>query len=132
LIHLEECNENFIPPLDQKVDLRDYSKKLAEKSITFEAWDGKKLIGLVAAYFNDLEQRVGFITNVSVVKDHHGKGIARALMDRCIEYAKKENFRSIKLEVSENNEGAIQLYKKLSFTPIELKDQTVKMILDLN
>ena len=132
LLHLKKCNDNFIPPLDKKVNLAEYSQKLADKSITFEAWLNDELIGLVAAYLNDLENHVGHITSVSVVKDHNGKGIAMELLDRCIEYARRQNFKHITLEVSEDNLGAVQLYKKFDFIPFENKNRMVRMKLDVS
>ena len=45
--HLKECNYNFIPPLDEKVNIMNYSKKIYEKAITFEAWNEKILIALI-------------------------------------------------------------------------------------
>ena len=55
MIHLKKCSENFDPPLEKKVNLADYSKKLAEHSVSFEAWMESELVGLVAAYLNDIE-----------------------------------------------------------------------------
>ena len=131
-LHLKECNENFIPPLDQKVNLHEYSKKIFEKAITFEAWADKTLVGMVAAYFNDIENLSGYITSVSVDKNYTGKGVAHELMKSCIEYARKNNFLQIKLEVAEGNLKAIQLYKKFDFAAIEMKDTMVKMKLTIN
>jgi ribosomal protein S18 acetylase RimI-like enzyme len=130
-LHLEKCKDNFIPPLDQTVDLSEYAKKIADRSMTFEAWINNTLAGLVAAYFNDAENHSGYITNVSVLGNYKGKGIGYELMNRCIEFAIQNSFNQIKLEVAENNDNAIQLYKKLNFTIFEKKDKKVGMILDL-
>jgi ribosomal protein S18 acetylase RimI-like enzyme len=132
LIHLKKCSDNFIPPLASKVNLDEYAQKLADRSITFEAWDENNLVGLVATYFNDLENRIAYITNVSVEKEYNGRGIANELVKRCIEYAKEKDFQNIMLEVSENNTGAIQLYKKFKFAIVQQDKGTIKMNLDLN
>ncbi|MBA3704781.1 MAG: GNAT family N-acetyltransferase [Bacteroidetes bacterium] len=131
-LHLKECNNNFIPALDQKVSVKDYSEKIAEKAVTFEAWADNILVGLVAAYFNDSENRVGYITNVSITMNQSGKGIASELINRCMKYARQKNFKEIKLEVFKNNNKAIQLYKKLNFTSVEIKNDMVQMQQDLN
>lgn len=126
-LHLKECDNNFIPPLSQKVDLHEYSKKLAEKAVTFEAWKGKALIGLVAAYFNDAESGSGFITNVSVTENYCDKGLASRLMSNCIEYAIQHNINNITLEVSNYNNEAIRLYKKFHFTIFQDKGDLIMM-----
>jgi len=131
LIHLKSCNKDFDPPLEKKVDLRDYAEKLAERSVSFEAWNGNELVGLVAAYLNDVENKIGYITSVSVLKKYYGKGIANELMKNCINYAMQQNFEEIQLEVSQNSQGAIQLYKKFNFYQVGQEDQMVKMKLDL-
>ena len=125
--HLVKCNDNFIPKLTDKVDIAAYSKKIAENSVTFEAWLKDELIGLIAAYFNDSKNHVGFITNVSTVKEYSGKGIASRLMKSCIKYAGEHQFNEIALEVFNKNVGAIQLYKKFGFHNSSTKDDLIIM-----
>ena len=129
--HLIECNDNFRPPLDEKVNIQEYSNKLFEKSLTFEAWTGQTLIGLVAAYFNDLKNYSGYITNVSVVRKYTGKGIASELLNICIEYAIKNNFKEIILEVAKEGNNAIHLYKNFGFLKFKSKGDVLLMKLVL-
>jgi ribosomal protein S18 acetylase RimI-like enzyme len=114
LKHLIECDTNFIPPLSQKVALEEYSQKLFEMSITFEAWINKALIGLIAGYFNQ-DTNICFISNVSVLLGYQGKGIAHQLMINCIEYSRNKNNSRIILEVNNANVVAIAFYKKIGF-----------------
>jgi ribosomal protein S18 acetylase RimI-like enzyme len=115
LTHLNACKDNFIPALDKTVDIASYSKKIAENCITFEAWVSNKLAGLIAAYFNDPENTSGFITNVSVLKIYAGRGFASELLKNCIDYGVENKFKEISLEVENQNERAIRLYKKMGF-----------------
>lgn len=130
-LHLKLCNEKFIPPLEEKVNIREYSKKLFKKSVTFEAWENQTLAGLVAAYFNDTENHLGFITNVSILKDYKGKGIASELMNMCINYSKGNKFTEIILEVSKENKDAISLYEKFNFVNFEIKNDLLIMKLKI-
>ena len=127
LIHLNKCKDNFIPALDKTVDITKYSKKIVESSVTFEAWINKELIGLIATYFNDNENYSGFITNVSVVNECAGRGLASELLKNCIQYAEKRNFKEINLEVYHKNEQAIKLYKKYDFYQASSKEDLVIM-----
>lgn len=132
LTHLRECNNNFFPPLAERVNVDEYAQKIFEKSVTFEAWNGKTLAGLLAAYFNDISDNSVFITNVSVLKDFMGLGIASKLLEECIGYGYKENFKEIKLEVRWDNHHAIGLYRKFDFK-IDGKDKDyLKMKLELS
>src|ERR1700687_3495700 len=125
--HLERCDENFSPRLSFKVDIEEYSKKISAKAQTFEAWSGDTLVGLVAAYLNDRGARRGFITNVSVVKAFMGRGIASALLDRCLDRSRQEGMDAIGLEVNMESREAIRFYEKFGFSELERKGETVLM-----
>lgn len=53
---------------------------------------------------------------ISVLKNYWGLGIGKYLMEYLIEWAREVGVvRKINLRVKEDNEGAIQLYKKIGF-----------------
>ena len=130
-IHLEKCDTNFVPRLSKKANIAEYAKKINTNAITFEAWQNDELIGVVAAYFNDKENKRGFITNVSTIKQYEGMGIGSRLIKMCIEYAKANNYRSILLEVNKENNTAIQLYNKYGFVKTGETGGLMQMKLDL-
>lgn len=113
--HLVHCDDTFTPPLNTRVNLREFSEKIIRSAITFEAWSEELLIGLVCAYMNDSENHQAYINHVSVLHQHIGQGIAHTLLDKCIVHACNLHFREIALEVTDKNEKAIQLYQKLGF-----------------
>ena len=119
--HLVRCDEEFSPRLSTRVDLSEYSGKLHESSITFEAWNEGLLISLVAGYFNDKGKRV-YISNVSTEKIHWGKGLGKKLIVNLIEFAKTKKFNDIRLDVYMENSKAIQLYEHLNFIKTERKN----------
>ncbi len=129
--HLIECSDNFFPPLSDRVILQEYSKKISEKAVTFEAWSGNILIGLVAAY-TDADMQSAFITNVSVLKKYMGFSIAVALTTRCIEYLKQKKMKEIKLEVHKGNMPAIGLYKKFNFVKYDSKNDIDLMKVEIH
>lgn len=113
--HLSRCDASFVPPLSDRVVISDYAQKLANNATLFEAWTGDTLVGLVAAYCNDQEKRIAYITSVSVLNEWVGKGIAAYLMNQCIKYAKTSGMLQIRLEVASTNAPAIKLYMKSGF-----------------
>ncbi len=113
--HLSRCDTAFVPPLSGRVEISDYAQKIASKATRFEAWSGGTLVGLVAAYCNDHEKRIAYITSVSVLREWIGNGIAVRLVGQCIEYAKTSGMRQISLEVASDNAPAIRLYEKSGF-----------------
>lgn len=113
--YLKNTDSSFLPPLNSKVNIEEYSKKIFNNAITFEAWIENKLVGLIATYFN-FESKLSFITSVSVKKEYMGLGIATKLLIMCLDYSKNNNFKNIKLEVFKDNIVAIKLYEKHNFT----------------
>lgn len=113
--HLLKCSKLFSPPLDSYVDIHEYSRKIKDNAVTIEAWRSNELIGLVAFYLNNYNTLEGYITNVSVIKDHQGMGIAKQLINTTIEEALNENFKTLSLEVEIDNKSALELYNKTGF-----------------
>jgi len=112
--HLDICSNEFVPPLDSYVDIENYSTKIFDKAIRFEAYCENKLIGLIATYINENE-KYGFITNVSLESEFHGKEISKNLLDKCIKYILELKFKKLILEVYSNNSKAIKFYLKNNF-----------------
>jgi ribosomal protein S18 acetylase RimI-like enzyme len=116
---LTSCDADFIPNLSSRVVINDYAEKLSSKAMRFEVWADDLLVGLVAAYCNDQEKRIAYITSVSVKNVWMGQGIAAQLLKQCIEHAKAAGMRKISLEVASDNIPAIKLYKKCGFVEAE-------------
>lgn len=113
--HLAQCEVNFIAALTARVNLKEYSTKLIEKAANFEAWEEKQLIGMVNAYFN-ASTETAYITNVSVIVGHQGKGVASILLEKCIKFAAEKQLKIVSLEVASTNTKAQALYKKYGFS----------------
>ncbi len=128
--HLLSCDTDFVPPLSDRVAIAAYAQKLADNAIRFEAWDKGVVVGLVAAYCNDALRRAAFVTSVSVMRDWQGKGVARHLVQSCIEQAKKLGFARIELEVNRDNVPAILMYENLGFGQAASDGQAGRMHID--
>ena len=84
-------------------------------SLYFVAKEEKEIVGFVGTLINvDFTE----ITNIVVKKDFRKLGIGKMLLEKIIEETKKINKEMIYLEVNENNEGAINLYKKYRFEEV--------------
>jgi ribosomal protein S18 acetylase RimI-like enzyme len=128
--HFAHCDKAFIDILSKRVNLNDYIDKLIDKAYNFEAWQGEDIIGLVNAYFN-FETETGYITNVSVAVEHHGKGVASNLLDNCIKLALENKLKTISLEVATTNAKAQMLYTKKGFVVESSNENNYIMIKQL-
>lgn len=114
--HLRACDDYFVPPLSGRLlGIDDYAHKIADKAVRFEAWAGDELVGLVAVYCNFNGGRRAFITNVSVLPECQGRGIASRLIIRCINHVRELDFARIELEVDDRNRAAVRLYERHGF-----------------
>lgn len=113
--HMRQCSGLFNPPLASYVNIYDYATKIRSNAVTFEAWKNDELIGLIACYLNNYETLDGYVTNISTLQEHQGRGIASILLNKAIEAALDENFKTLSLEVEVENKKAIDLYRKAGF-----------------
>ena len=129
--HLSSCDTDFSPRLSERVEIADYAKKIVGTAMRFEAWSGKTLVGLVAAYCNDPEKGAAFVTNVSVFRAWRGQGIATRLVNQCVQHAKAVGMRQISLELASDNTAAVRLYEEIGFIVDKVKGTLVTMNLSL-
>jgi len=128
-----ENNETFNPPLSSQIEsIEKYVEKLKNNAVIFEAWDNDELIGLVAAYLNNYETKIGFITSVIVSRKYQKQGIAKILLEKTIDFAKEKGFEKIHLEVHKENKNAIGLYKTFGFVENSVEFITMDLKLRKN
>lgn len=130
--HLARCDADFEPSLSSRVEIMTYARLISRKAVRFEAWSGDTLIGLVAAYFNDQESGIAYITSVSVLKAWTNKGVAAHLVSLCIVYAKAVGMWQLSLEVASTNASAVNLYKRNGFVTDQPNGLVVRMHLFLS
>ena len=103
-------------------------KKIFDNAVTFEGWHDDQLIGMIAAYYNNLEITHGYITNVSVLKGYKGFGIASKLLKQTIDYGRENSFYQIELEVNINNIEAVKLYEKHGFVVVKQNTKSYRLL----
>jgi ribosomal protein S18 acetylase RimI-like enzyme len=130
--HLLECDPDFVPALSSRVDIASYAHRISTKATRFEAWHEDSLVGLVAAYCNDADSRIAYVTSVSVLRGWMGRGIASQMMTRCLEHARASAMTAVKLEVAQANAAAIRLYEDKGFVADQASPPFVTMTLYLS
>jgi ribosomal protein S18 acetylase RimI-like enzyme len=61
------------------------------------------------------------INKIAVEESERRKGIADALMDRCLHFARDNGITTISLEVRQSNRGAQAFYEHLDFAPVYVR-----------
>lgn len=100
-----------------------WADRLADNTslpLTGYVWEqDKKIVGNASLIpFRDRGKRIHLIANVATHPDFRRRGIARALTERTMAYAREKNTAAIWLHVRDDNPGAIKLYEDLGFKEI--------------
>ncbi len=112
---LHEFDYIFNPILSKRIsDLSIYAEKLCNHAIVYKAANINTL-GFIVFYANNKEDNIAYLTQIAVYSDYVGKGVGRELLDKCVEISKYNGMKILKLEVFNNNDRAINFYKKNGF-----------------
>lgn len=114
---LVNINKEYNPPLDAKVDLRQYAEKILDSAVLFVETDNSNIVGMVVLYCNDESTKRAYIPLVGVLPAFQRQGIAKRLMQEAISYVKEHNYRVI--GIHSNNPIAVKAYCNLGFNIIE-------------
>ncbi|MBB5335720.1 ribosomal-protein-alanine N-acetyltransferase [Pectinatus brassicae] len=77
--------------------------------------EGDKVIGYVGVWLIFDE---GHITNVALIPDYQGQGIASAMIKNIIAIIREKGINSMTLEVRPSNKPALKLYEKFGFKSV--------------
>ncbi|MDY0029181.1 MAG: GNAT family N-acetyltransferase [Pseudobdellovibrionaceae bacterium] len=130
--HFQSLDKAFKDELLARTSIEEYTVKLVEKSCRYEVWDQDRLVGILAVYFNRERMPFVYISNISVLSDYQGKGIAKTLLSKLVDYARKSGLLYVELEVSADNNRAQAFYRKQGFVEAERKTGILKLRLNLS
>lgn len=113
-------NDEFDIPLNQKVDIYEYTLKLYTYADFFVCYDNDKIVGMICCYMNRPPH--SYISHVCVDSEYQGIGVFKCLYSHIEEYCIQNKIFYISLEVSKSNTIAKFIYYKMGFIVIEEKD----------
>ena len=98
-------------PIDRPSRMERWTSNLAlAKAVMFVAEAGEDIVGSAS-----LEQRGPLDLGMMVANEWRRRGVGRALLKACIDWARESGAYKITLQVWPHNEGAIALYEKFGF-----------------
>ena len=112
----KEHDNDYFEKLRDRVDIDDYSEKLLESSIKFTLKDNDKLIGLSPCYFNNIEEKLGYISSLTIKDGFRGMKLGSDMIKQIKHYAITENFNAVMVKIHCDNAISHQFYKKNGFT----------------
>ena len=126
----------YVEPFDEEVLSKPEKYIINKGGLIFFAFLGNDVIGTVAL-MPTLEPDTYELTKMAVSPNYPGYKIGQKLMQHCINFAKKNEYKTLLLYSNTKLENAIYIYKKYGFIelPLEVnspyKRSNIKMKLDI-
>ena len=126
----------YVEPFDEEVLSKPEKYIINKGGLIFFAFLGNDVIGTVAL-MPTLEPNTYELTKMAVSPNYRGYKIGQKLMRHCINFAKKNEYKTLLLYSNTKLENAIYIYKKYGFIELPLeanspyKRSNIKMKLDI-
>lgn len=115
---LVELSKNLFNQ-SSKYNLNDFKDAIDHDNyVIYGLLDDEKLIGYIY-YLKSLDE--GEIYQLGIKKEYQNNKLGELLLSKSLLELKKEGIKNIFLEVRDNNNQAINLYKKVGFKQISIR-----------
>lgn len=121
---LLDTNEDFVPKLSGRVDMKAYARKLAQYADNLFVVIDMQDAASCSIYCNEA---VAFISSIAVKKDFWRLHIGTQLMDEVKRHAKERKCTKICLEVHEENAAALAFYQSCGFYTVTCRENWMTM-----
>lgn len=113
---LESVKGDFPIPLDEKVDISTYARKVLSKGVVLLARGASgDISGIAAGYANDAERLIAHLSVIVVGESSRGTGAAKVLLDAFEDASRQAGMSILMLETHSTNERAIKFYRKAGY-----------------
>ena len=111
----KEHDNDYFEKLSDRVDINEYSEKLLESSVQFTLRNDVDLIGLSPCYFNNVEEKIGYISSLTIKDGYRGKKLGSEMIKKIVQYAKTRQFNTVMVKIHYDNHISHNFYIKNGF-----------------
>ena len=111
---IESFSNKFKPPISRRVKIDDYCEKLLKKAAIFIARENHIVVGVIAFYCNDEDQKQAYLSYFYVRPENRSKGIGQTLLRKAILHSQTCGMKSMRLETWVDSRS-IFLYRRHGF-----------------
>lgn len=120
----KQYNENIKPEFKVENWFENFYNE--KNNAIFVAKEDEKIIGYIYIQITSADDgptidKEALVDGLYVDEQYRGKGVAKALISKVEEWAKRNDVQYVYINVLEENTTALNLYKKLDFNNFELK-----------
>lgn len=129
---IEECDNTFLIGITKRENYLEILCKMQQYANIIVARDELGVtLGYASMYANNEATRTAFISMFGVKKEYQGHHLGTLLMDKCVEVARMNGMRVIKLEVLKQNANGYAFYLRYGFKTLEAFDKSKILSLDI-
>lgn len=122
---LDRVSNDFPIPLNSRVDLATYCKKMLDYGIVLGAYtDDGVIIGVAGGYANDEERLTAFLSVIAVDGLHRSTGAAAILLAAFEDAARQRGMHTLALKTHHTNLRSQRFYRKHGYVIGETLDET--------
>ncbi len=127
--YMNKWSDFFNPPLKSYVvSIEAYSEKIIDNACVIEAYYENELVGLLSVYLN---LDIAFITQLVVIPEFQGCGLAKGLLEEAVKKAKEKKIETVELECFSSDIKAKTFYIKQGFKELEQRNNKILMELKI-
>ena len=108
---LKNVDLSFYEPLSERIIIEDYAQKLSQRAVNIFITDSLIDIAHAAFYISEREFKI-FLSSIAVIDDYKNRGVGSFLLSSVENYAIKNQFSKIELEVDSRSNKLKEFYKK--------------------
>lgn len=130
---IEKVLTYFLPSFNQettRLNVKYLAEKFYKHGRVLKAFNSSYLLGFVAFYANNHNEKSMYISLIATDFKHRNAGIGQRLLSEVIELGRIEGFEKIQLEVYKENESAINFYLKNDFVRVHNFKSNDKIVLE--
>lgn len=115
-LFFKEHDNDYFERLSDRVDIEEYSSKLLENAIFFTLSDDSTLIGLSPCYFNNEEEKVAYISSLTIKNGFRRKTLGSEMIKQIAAHAKSKRFNDVLVKIHYDNKASQYFYHRNGFT----------------
>ena len=112
---LYAVDKDFPVAISEKVDLKEYAKKLFDNATFCYEYQNGVIAAMVAGYTHNLTENLAFVSIMATRKEYRGQGFASKQLAKFLEESRKAGAKGVHVYAVESNLPAVATYKKLGF-----------------
>lgn len=108
-------NNHVVPSLSERIDLKNYPRKIKTRSIGKAVVHNNELIGIAVFYPPDKKDNYIYWTLLAVKEEYRGLNIGKRLVNDVIKTAREMKAKGIKLQTMSTAHKLIAYYQTFGF-----------------